>query len=128
MIYLRGKTTKAQRRVAERILKDMQDLYGLTKLDATIKAGIIEITGNDSPYEKVTIDLTNVDSSKVKVTYGSLKEDTAECNARGLSFTHSLEESIMETYGGEVPKKLPAPTSQPLTAFPLRHRLRQIVN
>ena len=128
MIYLNGKTTKAQRRVAERILKDMQDLYGLTKLDATIKAGIIEITGDESPYDKVSIDLNNVDNSKVKVAYGSLKEDTAECNAKGLSFTHSLEESIMETYGGEIQKKLPAPTRRPLTSFPLRHRLRQLVN
>ena len=128
MIYLRGKTTKAQRRVAERILKDMQDLYGLTKLDATIKSGIIEITGNDSPYDKVTIDLTNVDNSKIKITYGHLKEDTAEWNARRLSFSHALDESIMETFGGEVPKELPEPTRRPLTSFPLRNRIRQLVN
>lgn len=133
MIHCKGRTTKAQRLSAERILKNLIEGTGDTQFEATVQNGTIEITGENVPFDKVTIDLSNVENSKLKLEYGRHKGDDINTHMWVIQFKHILEESIMETFGGAVPEPKQVPN---LASFPKRQKmfipkeqkLRQFVN
>lgn len=112
--------------LADRIREILATKCGLAGINVTAKDGVVTVSGDRIPYERVEVGLDNIMDGKVSIKYDKAKSDTLDAHILCIQFNHMFTAVLTDVFGGKpVVSNLPVPD---ITKFPKRPRLYQPVN